>query len=254
MVGAVAWSCGCPSCVLPLVSLTVVLRKVRPCIPAGMPPDYELLMQQCWAPEPTDRPSVPVLRQCLQVMLQDRQQRVDAAAAAGGEQQPQQQAAGCASPPGDAVLPALQAMLPRQQLRGPSPATGPPTPHPAGGAAGGGRSTPTALVSPGNSSTPLSVVSLSELFPETAAEQQPTAADTVLVIGEPDTDTAAQSATTAPVAAATSAARGTRVAGASRTVQRTAAVAAGPPSPLGDVESQTLDRDPSTRNGHQWFV
>lgn len=211
-------------------------------------------MQQCWAPEPTDRPSVPVLRQCLQVMLQDRQQRVDAAAAAGGEQQPQQQAAGCASPPGDAVLPALQAMLPRQQLRGPSPATGPPTPHPAGGAAGGGRSTPTALVSPGNSSTPLSVVSLSELFPETAAEQQPTAADTVLVIGEPDTDTAAQSATTAPVAAATSAARGTRVAGASRTVQRTAAVAAGPPSPLGDVESQTLDRDPSTRNGHQWFV
>jgi hypothetical protein len=36
----------------------VVLRNLRPLLPAGMPADYSLLMQHCWASDPASRPNV----------------------------------------------------------------------------------------------------------------------------------------------------------------------------------------------------
>jgi hypothetical protein len=37
---------------------TVVLRNLRPMVPAGMPADYQLLMEHCWASDPAARPNV----------------------------------------------------------------------------------------------------------------------------------------------------------------------------------------------------
>lgn len=179
---------------------TVVLRKVRPCVPAGMPPDYELLMRQCWAADPAERPTVAVLRQCLEVMLQDRESRVAAAAAAvaaaaaapdasevsGHSSKTGMSASGADTlpPPGVATLSALQALLPhskQQQPRGVSP-VGPPTPH---GQQEGAQAPAAGIcamqVSPAQSSSPLSVVSLSALFPDHGT---PPSDSSVLFVGE----------------------------------------------------------------------
>jgi hypothetical protein len=39
-----------------------------------MPTDYQLLMRQCWSTDPAQRPSVDVVLQCLQLMIDERQQ------------------------------------------------------------------------------------------------------------------------------------------------------------------------------------
>lgn len=225
---------------------TVVLRKIRPCVPAGMPPDYELLMRQCWAAEPAERPSVAVLVRALQLMVDSRQERVQAAAAtlaaaAGGDPSASnghQQTAAAVPPAGVDLLPALQALLP-VKVRGQSPA-GPPTPlgEQAAGAAG------STLVSPGNSGTPLSNVSLSTLFVDNTPDPP---AETVLVIGD-------GAARVGPAAAA--------IGHPSRAVAATAGRGAGCPpaaatpagSPLScsDLENQVLDQ--SVHNNRLWFV
>lgn len=216
---------------------TVVLRKIRPCVPAGMPPDYELLMRQCWAPEPAERPSVAVLVQALQLMVDSREQRVQAAAAAatpaaaaGGDPSASsvhQQAAAAVPPGGVDVLPALQALLP-VKVHGPLPA----------GAAG------SSIVSPGNSGTPLSNVSLSALFVDNTPDPP---AETVLVIG----DGAARAGPAAAAhghpgrAAAATAGRGGGCPAAG-------AMLAGSPLSGSDLESQVLDQ--SVHNNRLWFV
>jgi hypothetical protein len=53
---------------------TVVLRSIRPCVPAGMPVDYALLMRQCQVGEPGERPPVAKLLACLDIMIAEREQ------------------------------------------------------------------------------------------------------------------------------------------------------------------------------------
>eukprot|EP00878_Enallax_costatus_P018623 GHUV01019614.1.p1 GENE.GHUV01019614.1~~GHUV01019614.1.p1 ORF type:complete len:911 (+),score=211.03 GHUV01019614.1:148-2880(+) len=55
---------------------TVVLRNLRPMIPAGMPADYQLLMEHCWATDPADRPSIDRVLECLRYMIHERHQSV----------------------------------------------------------------------------------------------------------------------------------------------------------------------------------
>lgn len=243
---------------------TVVLRKVRPCVPAGMPPDYELLMRQCWAADPADRPSVCVLRQCLHLMVQDRHHRVQAAAVAlGAAAAPAASDAGSSGiaagtqqqlpPPGVDTLPALQALLPQSQ-RGPSP-VGPPTQSGlqqiATGVAGAGGGKHGATLSPGNSSTPLSNISLSALFPDTGSPRED---DTVLFIRED----AAEVARAAGVAAegpgvAVPAARPTWLPPVVGDRTSTAASGVvGSPS-MSDLENQ-LEKDASVHSNRMWFV
>lgn len=47
----------------------VVLRGDRPPIPANMPPQYALLMQRCWAENPTNRPTFEQVVACLELLL-----------------------------------------------------------------------------------------------------------------------------------------------------------------------------------------
>lgn len=54
---------------------TVVLNDLRPVIPQGMPADYQLLMQHCWATEPAARPSISRVLECLRYMISERQQQ-----------------------------------------------------------------------------------------------------------------------------------------------------------------------------------
>lgn len=219
---------------------TVVLRKVRPCVPPGMPPDYECVMRQCWAADPTERPSVAVLKQCLQLMVEDRQRRLYAGAAAGpapNDPAPgpasSSGAAAAAALPGKAVLTALQALLPH-------------TKQPHGqqhmGAAAAGADPSAMAVSPGNSSGPLSDVSLSALFPDTGT---PLGSDTVLFVGEEEAATAAAAAPAPTTAAAARPA----VRPAVKWVRPGPGVAG---SPLGsDVEAQL---DASVHSNRVWFV
>lgn len=222
---------------------TVVLRKVRPCVPPGMPPDYERVMRQCWAADPAERPSVAVLKQCLQLMVEDRQRRLYAGAAAGPA--PNDPAPGPASSsgsgaaaaaalPGTAVLTAVQALLPHaaqphgQQRKGAAAADADPSAMP---------------VSADNSSGPLSDVSLSALFPDTGT---PLGSDTVLFVGEEE---AATAATAAPAPTTTTAAARPAVRPA---VNRTSPGPEVAGSPLGsDVEAQL---DASVRSARLWFV
>jgi len=44
---------------------------------AGMPADYQLLMERCWASDPTDRPSLDKLIGCLSVMAAERNRRIN---------------------------------------------------------------------------------------------------------------------------------------------------------------------------------
>lgn len=53
----------------------VVVLGVRPAVPADMPEDYELLMKRCWSAEPSDRPTVDMLLDCLDLMIEDRQEQ-----------------------------------------------------------------------------------------------------------------------------------------------------------------------------------
>jgi hypothetical protein len=50
----------------------VVLQHLRPILPAGMPADYQLLMQSCWASSPADRPSIVRVLDCLDAMIEER--------------------------------------------------------------------------------------------------------------------------------------------------------------------------------------
>jgi hypothetical protein len=240
---------------------TVVLRQVRPCVPTGMDPDYELLMRQCWAGEPTDRPSTSVLRQCLELMVADRERRVQGAAAAltaaagagasdastrpgsSGGDAAAAAAAGQLAPAGVDVLPALSALLPKSQqvpLR--------VNVRTAAAAGAAGHAVP---VSPERHSADVSDVSLSALFPEVGTPPS----DTVLLIGEQAATQAAPAAAAAPA--------GPRAAvpthRSPRPVVRTAGAAGActPPcvgSPGGsDVENQ-LDRDTSVHSNRLWFV
>lgn len=226
---------------------TVVLRKLRPCVPAGMPADYALVMCQCWAADPAERPSVSVLRACLELMLQDRQHRVDAAAAVlaaaaaapnaadasgarGSAANATAAAAAALPPPGMDVLPALQALLPQQkQPRGPSP-------H--GQQQAAGASSDAAVAQLSNST--LSNVSLSVLFPDAGT---PTGSDTVLFVGEEEAAGVCERAAAARTAA--------------RPVVRPAVNRASPGPAVGsplagsDVEAQL---DTSVHNNRVWFV
>jgi hypothetical protein len=244
---------------------TVVLRKVRPCVPVGMPPDYELLLRQCWAADPADRPSVSVLRQCLHLMVQDRQKRVQAAAdALGAAAAPAASDAGSnriaastqqqqLSPPGVDTLPALQALLPQSQ-RGPSPA-GPPTPSGlqqlATGVAGAGGGKHGATLSPGNSSTPLSNISLSALFPDTGSPREN---DTVLLIEEDAAGAArAVGAAAERPGVAVPAARPTRLPPVVGGRTRAAACGVVSSPSTSDLENQ-LEKDASVHSNRMWFV
>eukprot|EP00879_Flechtneria_rotunda_P026893 GHRR01028733.1.p1 GENE.GHRR01028733.1~~GHRR01028733.1.p1 ORF type:complete len:480 (+),score=149.90 GHRR01028733.1:863-2302(+) len=64
----------------------IVIRDMRPQVSQEVPPDYLLLMKHCWATNPSDRPSMDGVLQCLDSMiqqrLQDRQPAMAAAAAA----------------------------------------------------------------------------------------------------------------------------------------------------------------------------
>eukprot|EP00775_Hariotina_reticulata_P003313 gene3313-3589_t len=60
---------------------TVVLRNLRPMIPQGMPADYQLLMEHCWATDPQDRPTVDRLLEFLAYMVSEREESVAAASA-----------------------------------------------------------------------------------------------------------------------------------------------------------------------------
>lgn len=55
----------------------IVLKNMRPNVPEDMPRDYSLLMLSCWATNPTDRPTADRLLECLQMMLQERQELPD---------------------------------------------------------------------------------------------------------------------------------------------------------------------------------
>ncbi len=58
---------------------TQVVAGLRPAIPAACPPAIAALMQQCWAAEPRDRPSVPeLIRQLTRLLLQFRASAADA--------------------------------------------------------------------------------------------------------------------------------------------------------------------------------
>jgi hypothetical protein len=231
---------------------TVVLRKVRPYVPAGMPADYALLMCQCWAADPAERPSVSVLRACLELMVQDRQRRVDAAAAvlaaAGAAPDVGDTSGSCSSavhaaalaaaalpPPGVDVLPAVQALLPHQkQPRGPSP-----SPHgqqQAAVEAATGNDAPAAQLS----NSTLSNVSLSALFPDAST---PTGSDMVLCVGEEEA-----AGVQARAAAVCTAARP-----AARLPLNRVSPGPGAGSPLAgsDVEAQL---DTSVHNNRVWFV
>jgi hypothetical protein len=50
----------------------VVLQHLRPILPAGMPADYQLLMQSSWASNPADRPSIIRVLDCLDAMIKER--------------------------------------------------------------------------------------------------------------------------------------------------------------------------------------
>lgn len=50
----------------------VVVLGDRPAVPPDMPEDYELIMRRCWATNPAERPSVDMLLECLDLMLEDR--------------------------------------------------------------------------------------------------------------------------------------------------------------------------------------
>jgi hypothetical protein len=54
-----------------------VLKNMRPNVPEDMPRDFSLLMMSCWATNATDRPSADRLLECLQMMLQERQELPD---------------------------------------------------------------------------------------------------------------------------------------------------------------------------------
>jgi hypothetical protein len=229
---------------------TVVLRKVRPCVPPGMPPDYERVMRQCWAADPADRPPVAVLKQCLQLMVEDRQRRLYAGPAAGpaapdGATSSSSSGAEAAATalPGTAVLPALQALLPQTK----QPHDRSPAGQQQKGAAAAGADPSAMPVSPGNSSGPLSDVSLSALFPD---PDTPLGSDTVLFIG--DEAAAAASAPAGAPADTTAAARPVVRPAVRPAVRR---VSPGPGvagSPLGsDVEAQL---DPSVHSARVWFV
>eukprot|EP00775_Hariotina_reticulata_P003316 gene3316-3593_t len=62
---------------------TVVLRNLRPMIPQGMPADYQLLMEHCWATDPECRPSVDRLLECLRFMIRERQDSDEEASPSG---------------------------------------------------------------------------------------------------------------------------------------------------------------------------
>lgn len=228
---------------------TVVLRKVRPCVPPGMPPDYERVMRQCWAADPADRPPVAVLKQCLQLMVEDRQRRLYAGPAAGpaapngptsSSSSSSGAAAAAASLPGTAVLPALQALLPQTK----QPHDHSPAGQQQQGAAAAGTDPSAMPVSPGNSSGPLSDVSLSALFPDS---DTPLGSDTVLFIGQEAA--AAAAAVPAPTTAAARPVVRPAVRPAVRRVSPVPGVAG---SPLGsDVEAQS---DPSVHSARVWFV
>lgn len=44
---------------------------------AGMPADYQLLMERCWASDPADRPTLDKLIGCLSVMAAERNRRIN---------------------------------------------------------------------------------------------------------------------------------------------------------------------------------
>lgn len=44
-----------------------------------MPADYQLLMQHCWATEPSARPKISRVLECLQYMVRQRQQQQQSA-------------------------------------------------------------------------------------------------------------------------------------------------------------------------------
>ncbi len=60
----------------------VVLHDERPPIPEDAPDDYVLLMSSCWAAKPKARPTFEAVRQCLDIMLQQRREEQEAAEAA----------------------------------------------------------------------------------------------------------------------------------------------------------------------------
>jgi hypothetical protein len=47
----------------------VVLRGERPPVPTNMPPQYALLMQRCWDPDPSKRPTFEQVVACLELLL-----------------------------------------------------------------------------------------------------------------------------------------------------------------------------------------
>uniref|UniRef100_A0A383WBA4 Protein kinase domain-containing protein n=1 Tax=Tetradesmus obliquus TaxID=3088 RepID=A0A383WBA4_TETOB len=51
----------------------VVLRNSRPPLPPLMPEDYSLLLTSCWAIEPSERPSIAAVLDCLKLMITERQ-------------------------------------------------------------------------------------------------------------------------------------------------------------------------------------
>lgn len=52
-----------------------MLRNTRPPIPPDMHEDYSLLVTSCWAIEPSQRPSITAVLECLGLMIQERQQQ-----------------------------------------------------------------------------------------------------------------------------------------------------------------------------------
>ncbi|KAF8061383.1 roco8 [Scenedesmus sp. PABB004] len=97
----------------------VVLRNLRPLIPPGMPPDYQLLMEHCWATESANRPSIDRVLECLRFMVLERQGHAAGAPAGGG-------GAACGAggaPPALLARPA-EARLPRPQSVPPGAAAG----------------------------------------------------------------------------------------------------------------------------------
>ncbi|WIA34798.1 hypothetical protein OEZ86_013101 [Tetradesmus obliquus] len=54
----------------------ICLRNLRPLVPEGMPSDYRLLMENCWATEPTNRPTADRIIECLRYMIIERQRNL----------------------------------------------------------------------------------------------------------------------------------------------------------------------------------
>ncbi len=52
----------------------VLVHNERPPIPPDAPEDYVLLMSSCWDAKPKLRPTFEAVRQCLDIMLQQRQE------------------------------------------------------------------------------------------------------------------------------------------------------------------------------------